>query len=144
MPNMTLPGMPTPSRPPGNRPPTLTATAPDGFPGTLRDYFAGLALSGMLAADGNDPRWTGRDTGPECHRGGGKWLDPAGVSEQAYEIADAMLAARELIAERDKIKAEAERLRAAIERIDRACRAGDGYGEAMAAVDAARALLTPH
>jgi hypothetical protein len=62
---------------------------------SLRDYFAAAALQGMLSADGNDPRWTGKDTGPEHQRGGGKWLDPHGVSQQAYDIADSMLRERE-------------------------------------------------
>lgn len=59
---------------------------------TLRDWFAGQALAGMLAADGNDPRWIGRDTNPEYQIGGGKWIDPRGVAMQAYEIADSMIA----------------------------------------------------
>lgn len=62
---------------------------------SLWDYFAGQALIGLLAADGNDPRWTGKDTGPEYQRGGGKWLDPSGVSMQAADIADAVLKVRE-------------------------------------------------
>jgi len=62
---------------------------------SLRDWFAGQALAGMLSADGNDPRWTGRDTSTEYQQGGGKWIDPMGVARQAYEIADAMLKARE-------------------------------------------------
>lgn len=61
---------------------------------TLLDYMAGQALAGMLAADGNDPRWTGKDTSPEYQPGGGKWLDPSGVAAQSYDIADAMLAER--------------------------------------------------
>lgn len=64
---------------------------------SLRDWFAGMALQGMLAADSSysGPRWSGVGTDERYQRGGGKWVDPAGVSRQAYEIADAILAARE-------------------------------------------------
>lgn len=44
---------------------------------TLRDYFAGQALAGLLAGE-----WPGK-----------AWKD-GGVSKESYEIADAMLAAR--------------------------------------------------
>lgn len=74
--------------------PMDTATTPFVRSMTLRDWFAGMALSGMLGADGNDPRWTGRDVSAEYQRGGGKWIDPNGVAQQSYEIADAMLSAR--------------------------------------------------
>jgi hypothetical protein len=86
--------MPTGDPPCCCRRETFTQAFPPTMPPALRDYFAAVALGGMLAADGNDPRWTGRDTGPECQAGGGKWLDPAGVAKQAYEIADAMLKVR--------------------------------------------------
>lgn len=63
-----------------------------GEPGIhARDYYAAIALQGMLSADGNDPRWIGKDTGPEFQRGGGKWLDPLGVALQAFEIGEAMV-----------------------------------------------------
>ena len=45
---------------------------------SLRDWFAGQALVGMMASDGND----------------GTYWKPANAAANAYEIADAMLAAR--------------------------------------------------
>jgi hypothetical protein len=46
---------------------------------SLRDYFAGEALAGMLAA----------------HDSGGTWIsDPKGAALEAYATADAMLAER--------------------------------------------------
>lgn len=58
---------------------------------SLRVWIATMAMQGMLSADGNDPRWSGKDTGPEYQRGGGKWLDPQGLARQSFEIADAMI-----------------------------------------------------
>lgn len=72
----------------------------------LRDRIAMAALQGMLAADGNvGPRWVARD--PLEQHGGGKWLEPLGVSCQAYAIADAMLQARELKPATSKLAAVA-------------------------------------
>jgi hypothetical protein len=52
---------------------------------SLRDYFAGQALAGMLAAprENFDITWLKTMTPAEC------------ASKAAYQIADAMLAARE-------------------------------------------------
>lgn len=61
---------------------------------SLRDYLAAAALQGMLAADGNGPRWVAESANEQP--GGGKWLEPDGLSKQAYLIADAMLKARKL------------------------------------------------
>ena len=44
---------------------------------TLRDYFAAKAMQGMVAAEYEDN------------------MDPATWADEAYEVADAMLAARE-------------------------------------------------
>lgn len=78
--------------------PAYPVNGPSGeHPGmSLRDRFAIAALQGMLAADcsHSGPRWVGAGTDERYQQGGGKWLDPAGVSRQAYEIADAMLEAR--------------------------------------------------
>lgn len=49
---------------------------------TLRDYFAGQAVIGLLAGQHRD---SGRHN-----------LDPTGLPSEAYHIADAMLAAREV------------------------------------------------
>ena len=65
----------------------ILTTIPD-----RRERIATAVLSGMLAADGNDPRWTGKDAGPDYQRGGGKWLNPGGVARQAVDIADALIA----------------------------------------------------
>ncbi len=67
----------------------------DQLPRDARFQAAIAALNGMLAADGNDPRWTGRDPSPEYQRGGGKWIDPIGVAQQAVEIADALISVLE-------------------------------------------------
>ena len=58
-----------PAFPAGN----LTHGGHEGM--TLRDWFAGQALAGMLI---------------------GEWLSDKGVATLAYEYADAMLAAREV------------------------------------------------
>ena len=50
---------------------------------TLRDWFAGQALAGLIAASGNHQ-------GQVCYR-------TEAVAESAYEAADAMLKAREVL-----------------------------------------------
>jgi hypothetical protein len=50
------------------------------FPGTLRDWFAGMALTGLAAAHDADGVWSGN-----C---------PVAAAE-AYKLADAMMKARE-------------------------------------------------
>jgi hypothetical protein len=47
---------------------------------TLRDYFAAMAMNGFC--------------GLQDHKGEWRW-DPEGAAERAYEVADAMLKARE-------------------------------------------------
>lgn len=67
---------------------------------TYLDYMAGQALMGMLAADGNNPRWVPREAkDPESQPGGGKWMEPTGLSRQAYAIALAMMQTRWLVLE---------------------------------------------
>lgn len=52
---------------------------------TLRDWFAGQALSGMLA---HSTRYRPRDGAPA------NWHEA--IAQEAYEIADAMIASREV------------------------------------------------
>ena len=52
---------------------------------TLRDWFAGKALVGMMASD--PPNWN--------DSGGLKKSEVRAVAQEAYQMADAMLAARE-------------------------------------------------
>lgn len=70
---------------------------PSAFPGlecrmSLRDWFAGMALQGMIASeaqgDGLMPLWQGSES---------RWL--AEVASKAYLFADAMLAEREKTAD---------------------------------------------
>jgi hypothetical protein len=51
---------------------------PSNFGMTLRDYFAGLAMQGLLAADAERERWNARD-----------------YANSAYVQADAMIKARD-------------------------------------------------
>lgn len=46
---------------------------------SIRDWFAGQALSGLLGSDGNSEV---------------RWVFPANAAIEAYRVADAMLAAR--------------------------------------------------
>ena len=58
---------------------------------SIRAYMATHIASGMLAADAHGyPRWS-----PEsalAHPGGGKWLEPDGLANQAVLITDALIA----------------------------------------------------
>lgn len=54
---------------------------------TLRDWFAGQALAGFVAAPNDSPYG--------CVIGRHKKIPPEAISALAYELADAMLAERE-------------------------------------------------
>jgi len=59
----------------------------------LRDHFAMSAMQGLLAADGLSGIREKVD--PINGRAGPRWIEPESVAEVAYELADAMLKARE-------------------------------------------------
>jgi hypothetical protein len=53
---------------------------------TLRDYFAGQALTGMLAHSRNEHGYQSRDIAQHWHQA---------ITQEAYQLADAMLEQRE-------------------------------------------------
>jgi hypothetical protein len=71
---------------PGERAPDGTGIHA-GSPGmTLRDWFAGQALQGMLAHSRNGHGYRPRDPNEEWHRA---------IADEAYELANMMLRARQ-------------------------------------------------
>lgn len=59
---------------------------------SLRDYFAGIALQGLLAADGLSGIHEKEHHGSVIR--GPRWHEPESIANTAFELADAMLAER--------------------------------------------------